>query len=118
MKRCRSFFLTVFAMSLPCLADEPLRWSQLPPIPDAEGFAGVFAGVSSGALIVAGGANIVGDKWAEPFTKKWYDSIFVLERPDGAWKRVANLPRPLGYGVSVSVAEGVVCVGGSDVTRH
>src|ERR1043166_8747887 len=47
-------------------ADDRLQWQKLPPIPDAEGFAGAFAGVSGGALIVAGGANIAGDKWAEP----------------------------------------------------
>ena len=28
-------------------------WNQLPPIPDHEGFAGSFAGVSGGALVVA-----------------------------------------------------------------
>lgn len=110
-------FLLV-AMSLPSSAAEPLRWSQLPPIPDSEGFAAPFAGVSGGALIVAGGANIPGDKWAEPFTKKWYDSVFLLERPGGAWQRAGKLPRPLGYGVSVTVDDGVVCVGGSDATRH
>src|SRR5262245_23532811 len=32
-------------------------WTQLPPLPDREGFAGAFAGVTGGALIVAGGAN-------------------------------------------------------------
>ena len=34
-----------------------LTWKQLPPLPDKLGFAGSFAGVSGGALIVAGGAN-------------------------------------------------------------
>jgi S1-C subfamily serine protease len=28
-----------------------LGWGQLPPIPDGEGFAGCFAGVSGGALL-------------------------------------------------------------------
>lgn len=95
-----------------------LDWAKLPPIPDAEGFAAPFAGVSGGALIVAGGANIVGDKWADAFTKKWYDSIFVLEKPDGRWKTGATLPRPIGYGVSVTADDGVVCIGGSDLAQH
>lgn len=95
-----------------------LDWEKLPPIPDKEGFAAPFAGVSGGALIVAGGANIVGDKWADGFTKKWDDSIFVLEKPGGGWKTGARLPRPIGYGVSVTAAEGVVCIGGSDVAQH
>lgn len=99
-------------------ASEPIQWKKLPPIPDAEGFAGAFAGVSGGALIVGGGANITGDKWAEPLRKQWYDSVFVLDKPGGEWKAGFNLPRALGYGVSVSTERGVVCIGGSDSQRH
>lgn len=89
------------------------------PIPDAEGFAGTFAGVSGGALIVAGGANIAGDKWAEPLGKKWYDSVFVLEEPGAKkWKVGQRLSRPLGYGVSVTADDGVLCFGGSDAAQH
>lgn len=94
------------------------KWEKLPSLPDAEGFAAPFAGVSGGALIVAGGANITGDKWAESFTKKWYDSIFVLEKGGTKWKVGARLPRPLGYGVSVTVDDAVFCMGGSDVAKH
>ncbi len=96
----------------------PMTWNQLPPIPDQEGFAAPFAGVSGGALIVAGGANIVGDKWAEPLTKKWYDSAFVLERPEGRWRSGLKLSRPLAYGVAVSADDSVLCFGGSDSTQH
>jgi N-acetylneuraminic acid mutarotase len=99
-------------------AGDGMQWEKLPPIPDAEGFAGAFAGVSGGALIVAGGANIAGDKWAEPLRKQWYDSLFVLEKPDGAWRGGFRLPHPLGYGVSVTTERGVVCIGGSDAQRH
>src|SRR5882757_3411180 len=62
-------------------------WEQASPIPDADGFAGSYAGVSNGVLLVAGGANFPGDK--RPWTqgvKTWYDNIFVLEQKDGAWK--------------------------------
>jgi N-acetylneuraminate epimerase len=98
----------------------PLRldWTHLPSIPDPEGFAGTFSGVSGGALILAGGANVVGEKWKEPFVKKWYASAFVLERPDGAWKGGFALPHPRGYGVSVTADDSVICIGGSDETRH
>jgi N-acetylneuraminate epimerase len=98
----------------------PLRldWSQLPPVPDPEGFAGAFAGVSGGALIVAGGANIAGDKWKDPFVKKWYASAFVLERPDGAWKSGFTLAHPRAYGVSITADDSLICIGGSDDTRH
>lgn len=90
------------------------EWRRLTPLPDREGFAGPFAGVSAGALLVAGGANFPDRKPWEGGTKVWYDRVFVLERPDGAWSLGGRLPRPLGYGVSVTDRSGVVCVGGSD----
>lgn len=98
--------------------ESDLRWGKLAPIPDAEGFAAAYAGVSGGALLVAGGANIPENKWGGTFVKKWYDSVFVLERPDGQWKQAGKLPRALGYGVSVTWKDRVICIGGSDAERH
>ena len=112
--RCLTLAL-LLGMSLSTLA---APWSQLPPIPDAEGFAYSFAGVSGGALIVAGGANIPGDKWAEPLHKVWYDSTYVLPKPDGQWQLGPRLARPLGYGVSITVDDSVICIGGSDEKEH
>ena len=99
-------------------ADEYLAWEKLPAIPDAEGFAAPFAGVSNRALIVAGGANIAGEKWGGTIRKQWHDSVFVLENSDGEWRGGFHLPRALGYGVSVTTERGVVCIGGSDSQRH
>lgn len=93
-------------------------WKQLPPIPDREGFAGAFAGVSQRCLLVAGGANFPDKKPWEGGKKIWYDDVFALSTPIGEWKKVGKLPRPLGYGVSVTSAEGMVCIGGSDMDRH
>jgi N-acetylneuraminic acid mutarotase len=90
----------------------------LPAIPDREGFAGSFAGVSNGALIVAGGANFPEKKPWDGGKKIWHDSVFVLEEPSGKWKRAGTLPRSLAYGVSVTDAMGLICVGGSDAERH
>jgi N-acetylneuraminic acid mutarotase len=95
-----------------------VKWTELPPLPDREGFAGAFAGVSGGTLIVAGGANFPDKKPWEGGKKVWYDRVFVLDRPDGVWKRVGPLPRPLGYGVSVTYRGAVIFVGGSDIERH
>ena len=96
----------------------PLEWSLLPPLPDPEGFAAPFAGGSNGALLVAGGANIPANKWAEVFTKTWYDSVFVLEPGASRWTTGFKLPRTLAYGVSVTADNSVLCFGGSDATRH
>jgi N-acetylneuraminate epimerase len=95
-----------------------IAWQQLASLPDHEGFAGAFAGVSQGTLLVAGGANFPGKKPWEGGQKVWYDTVFVLEKPDAQWKTAGRLPRPLGYGISVSTREGVVCIGGSDAEKH
>lgn len=113
------------ALSAVCLialcawAEEPAwQWSQLAPLPDAEGVAGAFAGVSNGALIVAGGANFPRDKWAAAPPKIWHGAASVLEKPDGEWRGGFKLPHALAYGVSITTRDGVVCAGGSDSTRH
>jgi N-acetylneuraminate epimerase len=93
-------------------------WKRLPSLPNKEGFAGPFAGVSNGTLLVAGGANFPGKKPWDGGKKVWYDSVFVLEESNGEWKIAGNLPRLLGYGVSVTHGDGVVCVGGCDTDRH
>ncbi len=107
--------LVLASASLSALAGE---WKQLPPLPDAEGFAGSFAGVSNGALLVAGGANFPDKKPWEGGAKVWYDTVFVLEIPTAKWKVAGNLPRALGYGVSVTHNNGLICAGGSDRDRH
>jgi len=95
-----------------------LVWSELPPLPDKLGFAGPYVGTHNGALLVAGGANFPGKPPWEGGTKLWHDTVFVLEKLDGDWKAVGRLPRPLGYGVSLTTKDGVVCIGGSDAQRH
>jgi N-acetylneuraminic acid mutarotase len=105
----------LFAACIPLVPEE---WHRLPPIPDREGVAGAFAGVSGDALIVAGGANFPDRKPWDGGTKHWHDAVYVLDRPDGTWTTAGKLPRPLAYGVSVTHRGSVVCVGGSDATRH
>lgn len=100
------------------LAASAAEFSKLPTLPDREGFAGAFAGVANGQLIVAGGANFPDKKPWEGGKKVWYDTVFALENTDAPWKVVGKLPRPLGYGVSVTTKAGVVCIGGSDSEKH
>lgn len=95
------------------------NWAQGSPLPDADGLAGAFAGVSNGALILAGGTNFPGD--GRPWTvgtKTWYDKVYVLRQPHGSWSVAGRLPRPLGYGVSITGAGGLICLGGSDAGRE
>jgi N-acetylneuraminic acid mutarotase len=97
---------------------ETLKWRELPALPDQEGFAGPFAGTHNDVLVVAGGANFPTKMPWEGGGKVWYDRVYLLESPSRNWREVGKLPRPLGYGVSISTADGVVCIGGSDPNKH
>lgn len=109
--------LSVLTPFAPALADT-LNWSQLPPLPDPIGVAAPFAGVTRGALVVAGGANFPGKMPWEGGTKVWHDNVWLLEDPHGTWREIGKLPRTLAYGISVTTKDCVVCVGGSDSVRH
>ncbi|MCC6403960.1 MAG: galactose oxidase [Fimbriimonadaceae bacterium] len=98
--------------------ETPLDWGRLPDIPDPEGFAAPFAGVSHGTLLVAGGANFPLKRPWEGGAKAWYRTVYALQSAAGKWQKVGLLPRQLAYGVSVSFGERMVCVGGSDRERH
>jgi len=112
-------FLLILISTQMLYAQAYFTVDNLPKIPDKDGFAGSLSGVSNGALMVAGGSNFpdAGRPWTGD-TKQWYDDVFVLENPKGAWRKVGKLPAPLGYTVSVTWKDGVVCVGGSHSTGH
>jgi len=128
-KRAFVAILTVLCvLSGAAVAGEPKQalftWEALPPIPDALGVAGPFAGVSNGALIVAGGANFPGGLWKDgaknPDAKKvWWAKVYVLTDPKGEWHEADPLPKALGYGASVTHPDlGVICIGGGNVDEH
>ncbi|MDP3071468.1 MAG: hypothetical protein Q8N18_14350 [Opitutaceae bacterium] len=107
---------------LPALAEAAstpsLAWTRLPDIPDREGFAGSHAGVTGGALLVAGGANFPHKRPWEGGTKVWHDKAFLLEPGAVAWRTVERLPAAGGYGVSVTLDEGVLLIGGGDAHQN
>ena len=92
--------------------------TALAPLPDPHGLAGMFAGVSGGALLCAGGANFPEQPLAQGGKKAWTDRVFVLPTPDGAWREAGRLPRPNGYGVSATWRDAVVLAGGGDAQAN
>ncbi|MCB9883193.1 MAG: sodium/solute symporter [Planctomycetes bacterium] len=108
------FLWTVFLASMLPVGElgAQTRWEALPSVPDEQGFAGAFVGVSGDALLLAGGANFPKPQWESE--KAWFDRVFVLADPEGEWREVGRLPRVLGYGMSVSVGDELVCMGGDD----
>ena len=103
-------------LALPALASVESR--RLPDMPDPVGRAATVAGVSEGALIVAGGTNFpAGMPW-DGGKKAWHSEIFLLERADSEWRKVGDLPRPLGHAVGLQTGRGLIVVGGADDARH
>jgi N-acetylneuraminate epimerase len=110
--------LIVLVATTSAMKAQQMEWSKLPPLPDKEGFAAMYAGVSGDALVVAGGANFPEKRPWEGGTKMWYDDVWVLDQPDGAWRKAGKLPKSLGYGVSVNWKGEVICIGGSNADGH
>jgi N-acetylneuraminate epimerase len=122
----KSFYLSfIFLMSIVLSKGmaqspaKPLIFSNLQSIPDPIGFAGSYAGVSNGTLLVAGGANFPdgGAPWTGS-KKVWHDHIFALEKPGGKWKLAGKLPHSLGYGASVTWKDALIIIGGSNEKGH
>ena len=112
------WLLVLSAMAGPAAVPAAYRWRRLPSIPDRKGLAGLFSGVSGGSLLVAGGANFPKKPPWEGGRKEWRRGVYALRSPAGRWEQVGRLPRPLGYGVSASYDDRIICVGGSDQDRH
>ncbi len=93
-----------------------LKAEEYSQIPDKLGLAGSFSGLigeKNNMLLVAGGANFAPPVWES--TKAYYDRIYVgrLGKSGIEWFDVEEtLPRVIGYGSSVSVDGGLICMGG------
>lgn len=86
----------------------------IPPLPDNEGFAGMYAGVTGKYLLAAGGANFPdGYPW-EGGKKRWYRDIYSIEIENPqAWRKLPiSLPHAMGYGVYGSWHDMFLIAGG------
>jgi N-acetylneuraminate epimerase len=98
----------------------PQRIDSLPAVPDAHGFAGAVAGVHRGHLLAGGGANFPGGlmPW-EGGKKVWHDRVFGFAPDRGAaWRQIGRLPAPNAYGVSLTIPDGVLIIGGGNAARN
>ena len=117
-----SYPLVAAAFALvPSALAGPAPATLLPSIPDPIGFAGAFAGVHRRHLIAGGGANF--PDGVMPWNggrKVWSDRLFILDlnTPGATWKELGKLPARNGYGVSLTINEGILLIGGSDETHH
>lgn len=95
-----------------------LNWKRLSKLPNSLGVAGAFAGLSGETVLAGGGANFPDAPPWEGGRKVWHDLVYWMEPETGQWTEAGRLPRPLGYGVSATCPDGILCVGGSDLQRH
>lgn len=118
---CVSWLVVSTVFSLSCSSSggrtEPVQ--RLPEVPAAGGYAaGVsapFVGrIEGGRIVAAGGCNFPGVPAAQGGSKRFYDDIFVFDPAVGAWQAAGRLPKPLAYGASATMPEGVICAGGTD----
>ena len=97
-----------------------LEWQRLPDLNDPRGFAGQFVGTINNKLVLVGGTNFPDKPVWDGGIKGWYHDAFVLDAPESTWRKIGKLPetRAVGYGVSISTDEGLLCIGGADATKH
>ncbi len=97
-----------------------LEWRELASLPDPVGLKGMYGGVSEGQAIFAGGSNFPMPQ-REGGKKTFHRAVYVRPLPfstQAPWRSVADgLPRGMGEGAAVTIAEGVACLGGHDGTQ-
>jgi len=97
-------------------------WTELPELPPAPGttrqlgVASPFAGSAGSVIVVAGGCNFPERPVREGGIKKYYDDAFVFAQWEGQWQWLSGfkIPYPTAYGASVSLPEGLLCIGGKN----
>ena len=95
------------------------EYAELPPAPGEKiqhGLASPFAGLSNGAVIVGGGCNFPDVPVRDGGKKKYYDDAYVLTEKNGKpeWLTGFKIPFVAAYGASVSLPEGLLCIGGNN----
>ncbi len=87
-------------------------FNMIEPIPDKEGFAGMYAGVSKGKVFCMGGANFPEKRPWEGGAKVWYDDIYMMNENHDWVKTAQHMPIKLAYGVSISYKNQLLLIGG------
>lgn len=99
---------------------DSIIWNKSNIIPGTEdskqhpGLAGAFSGFAGSSYVIAGGANFPEQMPWDGGDKIWHKDIFVSESVDSIpLKRIdLKLSVPAAYGLSFSIPQGVLCIGG------
>lgn len=80
-----------------------------------QGVSAMFAGAVGDTLIMAGGANFPDTPVWDGGRKRFYCEIFTKDGETQPWTQSGMLPTPTAYGMSVSLPDGILCLGGTGV---
>lgn len=106
----------LFAMtaSLTIAAPAPSNsWRTLAPLPDPIGWAGMFAGVLDGRLVIGGGSHFPKNPpWLQG-AKEFNDRLWALAAPAGRWEELPlRLPEKSGNAAFAATDDAICVVGG------
>lgn len=113
--------LLTLALSLVAALPSNGQEATIPAIPNSIGLAGAFAGICDGHLVAGGGANFPDGVMPWDGGKKvWHDELFTIDltQSERQWKTIGKLHASNGYGVSLSVKEGTLFIGGGNANEH
>lgn len=100
---------------------DAIRWDTSLSLPQLDGtpnigIAGAFSGRIDGKLLIAGGANFPDRTPEANGEKRYHRDLYIYDASRG-WQVIRDaLPAPRAYGISVTLPEGVLCIGGCDAS--
>lgn len=101
---------------------DAIRWDTSLSLPQLDGtpnigIAGAFSGRVDGKLLIAGGANFPDRTPEANGEKRYHRDLYIYDASRG-WQVIHDaLPAPRAYGISVTLPEGVLCIGGCDASE-
>ena len=102
---------------VPLTRTDAIVWNDTLCLPSPDdttrhpGLAGVFAGKAGTYTVIAGGANFPDMTSGKRGGKRWYKDIYLYDGND--WRIFHDaLPEAVAYGVSISLPQGILCIGG------
>ena len=117
------FLLLISFLLFSCRSREKqVFYEEMVGFPDKElgieqGVSACFAGILDGYLLMAGGCNFPDVPAADGGTKKYYKGIYAAKLTAENvldWKLVGELPSEVAYGVTISLYDRLLMIGGNN----
>ena len=106
-------FLCLFGCQSLKAADTPqseqIKWGNENALNGKNETLGFFSGVLGGQIVLAGG---ISDDYGQ-----WRRNVVCLSENAGFTLYEDALPKPLAYGTSITLSDGVLCIGGRDSSQ-